>query len=118
MQLFRKDVQTSEAHTNNISEGRVGSFKKGLKTITDGSIFSAVKYLLETYIPNDFQDFKTLNRDNAWENKRLVRLKEYPLLQNRPPGAVVAIKTYSHELLLLLRISGIVTKVLSKDAIK
>ena len=91
VQFFRKDVWTGQAHTNNISEGRVGSFKKGLKTVTDGRIFSAVKYLLETYIPNDFQDFKTLNRNNAWENKRVVNLKGYPLLQNHPPGAVVAI---------------------------
>ena len=50
-----------------------------------------MKYLLETYIPNDIQDFKALNRNNAWANKRIVRLQSFPFLQNRPPGAVAAI---------------------------
>ena len=64
--------------------------------MTDGSIFSAVKYFLQTYAPNDCQDFKKLNRDHAWENKILVKLRGYPLLQNRPPGAVSAInKVYA-----------------------
>ena len=70
----------------------MGSFKKGLKNITDGSIFSAVKYFLETY---DRQDFKKLNRDHAWANKKMINLKGYPLLQNRPPDAVVAINNLS-----------------------
>ena len=91
VQFYRNDFWSGQANTNNVSEGRVGSFKKGLKNVTDGSIFSAVKYLLETYIPNDIQDFKALNRNNAWANKRLVRLQSYPFLQNRPPGAVAAI---------------------------
>ena len=91
VQFYRNSFWCGQSNTNNISEGRVGSFKKGLKNVTDGSIFSAVKYLLETYIPNDIQDFRTLNRNNAWENKKLVRLQRYPNLQNRPPGAVAAI---------------------------
>ena len=65
VQFYRNDFWSGRANTNNISEGRVGSFKKGLKNVTDGSIFSAVKYLLETYAPNDLQDFKALNRNNA-----------------------------------------------------
>ena len=91
VQFYRNDFWSGQANTNNISEGRVGSFKKGLKNVTDGSIFSAVEYLLETYIPNDIQDFKALNRNNAWANKRIVRLQKFPFLQNRPPGAVAAI---------------------------
>ena len=65
VQFYRNDFWSGQSNTNNISEGRVGSFKKGLKNVTDGSIFSAVKYLLETYIPNDIQDFKALNRNHA-----------------------------------------------------
>ena len=91
VQFYRKDFWNGKANTNNISEGRIGSFKRGLKNVTDGSIFSAVKYLLETYAPNDVQDFIKLNRDNAWDNKKLVRIAEVPFLQNRPPGAVSAI---------------------------
>ena len=91
VQFYRNEFWSGQVNTNNISEGRVGSFKKGLKNVTDGSIFSAVKYLLETYIPNDIQDFRALNRDNAWENKKLVRLQGVSFLQNRPPGAVAAI---------------------------
>ena len=63
-----------------IFEGWVGSFKKGLKNDTDGSIFSAVNYLLKTYAPDDVQSFRKLNRDNAWENKKLVRLRGTPFL--------------------------------------
>ena len=91
VQFYRNEFWSGQSNTNNISEGRVGSFKKGLKNVTDGSIFSAVKYLIETYAPNDIQDFKTINRNNAWMNKRVVRLKGLPFLQNRPPGAVAAI---------------------------
>ena len=62
-----------------------------MKNVTDGSIFSVVKYLLKTYAPDDVQSFAKLNRDNAWENKKLVRLRGSPFLQNCAPGAVVAI---------------------------
>ena len=75
VQFYRNSFWSGQSNTNNISEGRVGSFKKGLKNVTDGSIFSAVKFLLEIYIPNDIQDFRTLNRNNAWENKKLARLQ-------------------------------------------
>ena len=85
VQCYRNDIYSDQANTNNISEGRVGSFKKGLKNVTDGSIFSAVKYLMENYAPNDSQEFTTLNRNNAWSNKKLVLLREFPFLQNRPP---------------------------------
>ena len=88
---YRNDFWSGQANTNNISEARVGSFKKGLKNVTDGRIFSAVKYFLQTYAPNDCQDFKKLNRDNAWENKKFVKLRDFSLLQKRPPGAVSAI---------------------------
>ena len=91
VQFYRNDFWNGQANTNNISEGRVGSFKKVSKNVTDGSIFSVVKYLLKTYAPDDVQSFTKLNRDNAWENKKLVRLRQSPFLQNRPPGAVVAI---------------------------
>ena len=80
VQFFRNDFYSGQANTNNISEARVSSFKKGLKNVTDGSVFSAVKFLLETYAPNDFQDFMKLNRDNAWENKKIVRLRGFPFL--------------------------------------
>ena len=91
VQFYRKDFWSGQANTNNISEGRIGSFKRGLKNVTDGSIYSLVKYLLYTYAPDDVQDFLKLNRDNAWENKKLVRIMGVPFLQNRPPGAVAAI---------------------------
>ena len=55
-----------------------------------------MKYIVESYAPNDLQDFKKLNRDSAWENKILLPLVGFPFLQNRPPGAVVAInKVYA-----------------------
>ena len=70
VQFYRKDFWSGQANTNNISEGRIGSFKKGLKNVADGSIFSAVKFLLETYAPNDVQDFRwigtILGRTRNW----------------------------------------------------
>ena len=90
VQFYRNDFWSGQANTNNISEGRVGSFKKGLKNVADGSIFSAVNYLLKTYAP-DVQAFNKLNRDSALENKKLVALQGSPFLQNRPPRAGVAI---------------------------
>ena len=65
VQFFRQGFWSGQANANNISESRIGSFKRGLRNVTDGSIFSVVKYLLETYAPNDIQDFKKLNRDSA-----------------------------------------------------
>ena len=65
VQFFRTDFWSGQANTNNISEARISSFKRGLRNVTDGSIFSVVKYFLETYAPNDIQDFKRLNRDNS-----------------------------------------------------
>ena len=76
VQFYRNEFWSGEANTNNISEGRVGSFKRGLKNVTDGSIFSVLKYMLETYAPNDIQDFLKLNRDSAWENKILFGFRE------------------------------------------
>ena len=46
VQFYRNDFWSSQVNTNNISEGRVGSFKKGLKNVSGGSIYSALKYLL------------------------------------------------------------------------
>ena len=37
--FYRKDFWNGQANTNNTCEGRIGSFKRGLKNVTDGSIF-------------------------------------------------------------------------------
>ena len=50
-----------------------------------------MKYLLSSYAQNDELGFFKLNRDNAWDNKRLVALEGVSFLQNRPPAAVNAL---------------------------
>ena len=65
VQCYRNDFWSGQCNTNNISEARVNSYKKGLKVVTDSSIFSAVKFLLGSYTQNDELEFFKLNRDHS-----------------------------------------------------